>query len=326
MDFKDYYALMGVGRDATQDEIKRAYRRLARKYHPDVSKEPDAELQFKALGEAYEVLKDPEKRAAYDQLGRGWREGQDFRPPPGWEQGFEFSGGFGDGGQSRNPSGFSDFFESLFGGAKAGSHSAGYSGNAWQSGQGDDHHTLVEVSLEDAYAGATLGLDLRVPEYDATGRLSTRQRKLQVKIPAGVVTGKRIRLPGQGAPGSRGGKAGDLYLEVRIRPHRLYKVDGKHVYLDLPIAPWEAALGAKVQVPTLGGPVDLSVPKNARSGQKLRLKGRGIPVPGESPGDQFVVLQVVAPAAETVAQREVYESMARAFPFNPRAHLGGWCR
>jgi curved DNA-binding protein len=144
-----------------------------------------------------------------------------------------------------------------------------------------------------------------------------------VKIPAGVVTGKRIRLPGQGAPGSRGGKAGDLYLEVRIRPHHLYKVDGKHVYLDLPIAPWEAALGAKVQVPTLGGPVDLNVPKNARSGQKLRLKGRGIPVPGESPGDQFVVLQVVAPAAETTAQREVYESMARAFPFNPRSHLGG---
>ena len=319
MDYKDYYAVMGVARDATQDDIKRAYRKLARKYHPDVSKEADAERRFKELGEAYEVLKDPEKRAAYDQLGSDWRAGQDFRPPPGWDAGFEFTGG---GYTDADQAGFSDFFESLFG--RGGPfRSAGFSRTSHASGRGQDHHSLLEVGLEDAFNGATLSLQLRIPEYDPYGRLSTKLRKLQVKVPRGVTDGKRIRLAGQGGAGVNGGPAGDLYLEVRIKPHALYQVEGKDVFLNLPITPWEAALGGKVKVPTLGGKVDLNVPAGARSGQKLRLKGRGLPVPGEAAGDQFVVLQIVTPPADTAARKAAYEKMAADMPFNPRKHLGG---
>ncbi len=319
MDFKDYYAVMGLAREATQDDIKRAYRKLARKYHPDVSKEAGAEERFKAVGEAYEVLKDPEKRAAYDQLGTGWREGQEFRPPPGWDAGFEFSGG---GYTSSGEGVFSDFFETLFGGLGGTAHS-GFGRSAPRAGRGEDHHSTIAVTLEDAFHGATLALQLRVPEYDAAGRLTTRQRKLQVKVPRGVIAGKRIRLPGQGAPGLRGGQAGDLFLEVQLKPHSIYEVDGKKVFLNLPVTPWEAALGAKVQVPTLAGRVDLNIPAGARSGQKLRLKGRGMPVPGEVAGDQYVVLQIVTPPADTPARKAFYEGMARELPFNPRSHLGG---
>jgi curved DNA-binding protein len=319
MDFKDYYAVMGVERNATQDEIKRAYRKLARKYHPDVSKEPDAERRFKDLGEAYEVLKDPEKRAAYDRLGADWKAGQDFRPPPGWDAGFEFSGG----PAGTEHGGFSDFFESLFGRGGPFAQSHGFGGRTQRSGRGEDHHATVDVGLDDAYRGATLSLQLRVPEYDAQGRLHNRERRLQVKIPKGVTAGKRIRLAGQGGPGFNRGPAGDLFLEVRLKPHAIYQVDGKDVFLTLPITPWEAALGGKVKVPTLGGRVDLSIPAGARGGQKMRLKGRGLPVPGEAPGDQIVVLQIVAPPADTDARRALYEQMAREIPFNPRRHLGG---
>jgi curved DNA-binding protein len=319
MDYKDYYAVMGLARDATQDEIKRAYRKLARKYHPDVSKEADAERRFKELGEAYEVLKDPEKRAAYDQLGSNWRAGQDFRPPPGWDAGFEFSGG---GYSESERGGFSDFFESLFG--RGGHfHAAGFGHRAPASGRGEDHHSRVDVNLEDAFHGATLSLQLRIPEYDAKGRLSTHLRRLQVKIPRGVTAGKRIRLAGQGGTGHSGGPAGDLFLEIHIRPHSLYQVEGKDIFLTLPITPWEAALGGKVQVPTLGGRVDLAIPPGARSGQKLRLKGRGLPVPGAASGDQFVVLQIVTPPADDEAKKALYERMAQQMPFNPRTHLGG---
>ena len=319
MDYKDYYGVMGVARDASQDDIKRAYRKLARKYHPDVSKQADAEQRFKELGEAYEVLKDPEKRAAYDQLGSNWRAGQDFRPPPGWDAGFEFSGG---GYTEADEAGFSDFFESLFG--RGGQfHAGGFSRARRPSGRGEDHHARVEVGLEDAFQGSTLSLQLRIPEYDAHGRLTDRLRKLQVKIPRGVTAGKRIRLAGQGGAGFNGGPAGDLFLEVSIRPHALYQIDGKDIFLNLPITPWEAALGGKVEVPTPAGRVDLNIPADARSGQKLRLKGRGIPVPGAAPGDQFVVLQIVVPPADTQAKKELYQKMASEIPFNPRTHLGG---
>jgi len=319
MDYKDYYAVMGVARDATQDDIKRAYRKLARKYHPDVSKEADAERRFKELGEAYEVLKDPEKRAAYDQLGSSWRAGQEFRPPPDWDSGFEFSGG---GYTDADGGGFSDFFESLFG--RGGHvHAAGFGQRRRPAGRGEDHHSRVDVGLEDAFHGATLSLQLRVPEYDAHGRLSSHLRKLQVKIPRGVTSGRRIRLAGQGGAGYNGGPAGDLFLEIHLKPHHLYQVDGKDIFLTLPVTPWEAALGAKVQVPTLGGRVDLAIPAGARSGQKLRLKGRGLPVPGDAPGDQFVVLQIVTPPADSAAKKALYETMAREMPFNPRRHLGG---
>ena len=319
MDYKDYYAVIGVARDATQDEIKRAYRKLARKYHPDVSKEPDAERRFKELGEAYEVLKDPEKRAAYDQLGSNWRAGQEFRPPPGWDAGFEFSGG---GYTDADQAGFSDFFETLFG--RGGPfHGAGFSRRPYGSGRGEDHHSTIEVSLEDAYHGATLSLQLRVPGYDAQGRLSSKLRRLQVKVPRGVTSGKRIRLAGQGGAGLNGGPSGDLFLEVRLKPHPLYQVEGKDVFLSLPVTPWEAALGARVKVPTLGGMVDLNIPAGARSGQKLRLKGRGLPVPGDTPGDQYAVLQIVTPPADSETKKALYEKMAREIPFNPRTHLGG---
>jgi len=319
MDYKDYYAVMGVARDATQDEIKRAYRKLARKFHPDVSKAADAEVRFKELGEAYEVLKDPEKRAAYDQLGRNWQAGQDFRPPPDWDAGFEFSGG---GYSAPGRGDFSDFFESLFGRA-GGFRDGGFSRAGQVRGRGEDHHSKIDVSLEDAFNGATLSLQLRVPGYDAQGHLNEKLRKLQVKIPRGVTSGKRIRLAGQGGAGHNGGKAGDLFLEVWIKPHRVYQVEGKDVFLTLPITPWEAALGAKVKVPTLGGAVDLNIAAGARSGQKLRLKGRGLPVRGEAPGDQFAVLQIITPSADSEDRKALYEKMAREMPLNPRAHLGG---
>jgi curved DNA-binding protein len=318
MDFKDYYAVMGVARDATQDDIKRAYRKLARRYHPDVSKEADAERRFKELGEAYEVLRDPEKRAAYDQLGNNWRQGQEFRPPPGWDAGFEFSGASGGGADG----GFSDFFEALFG-QGGGFQRAGFSRARRASARGEDHHSKIEVALEDAFNGATLGVELRIPQYDEHGHLVAQARRLQVRIPRGVTSGKRIRLAGQGGRGSGGGSPGDLYLEVSIRPHPLYQVEGKDIYLNLPVTPWEAALGGKVQVPTPAGKVDLALPAGARSGQKLRLKGRGIPVPGEAAGDQFVVLQIVAPPADTPAKKALYEQMAREMAFDPRARLGG---
>lgn len=317
MDYKDYYAVMGVARDATQDEIKRAYRKLARKYHPDVSKEADAERQFKELGEAYEVLKDPEKRAAYDQLGSGWQAGQDFRPPPGWDAGFEFSGG---GYTDTGGRDFSDFFESLFG-QGGGFHGHPFGRRTTSSGRGEDHHSTIEVGLDDAFHGATLALKLRVPEYDAKGHLRMHERSLQVKVPRGVTAGKRIRLPGQGGPGRNGGPSGDLFLEVQLRPHPLYEVAGKDVFLQLPVTPWEAALGGRIEVPTLAGRVELAIPAGARSGQKLRLKGRGLPVPKGPAGDQFVVLQIVTPPADTPASRALYEQMAREMAFDPRAHL-----
>ncbi len=318
MDFKDYYAVMGLARDATQDEIKRAYRKLARRYHPDVSQEPEAERRFKELGEAYEVLKDPEKRAAYDQLGDDWRAGQDFRPPPGWDGGFDFAGG---GHSDTEPRDFSDFFESLFG--RGGMRGAGFAGAQARGGRGEDQHARIEIALEDAFNGATLGLQLRMPEVDANGRRVDRGRDIQVRIPQGVTTGKRIRLAGQGGKGFNGEAAGDLYLEVQLKPHPLYQVDGQDIHLTLPLAPWEAALGAKVAVPTLGGRVDLSVPAGAHAGQKLRLRGRGLAMKGRPAGDQIVTLQLTLPKADTEHKRALFETMAREMPYNPRAHLGG---
>ena len=319
MDFKDYYAVMGLARDASQDEIKRAYRKLARKYHPDVSKATDAEQRFKELGEAYEVLKDPEKRAAYDRLGQEWQAGQDFNPPPGWDAGFEFAGG---GYTDTAQSGFSDFFESLFGHGDF-QKTSGFGSDRQRSGRGEDHHARVEIALEDAFDGATLGFQLRIPEYDAQGRLTSHTRNIQVRIPKGVSSGKRIRLTGQGGPGFNGGTAGDLFLEVQLKPHRLYQVEGQNVHLSLPVAPWEAALGAKVEVPTLGGRVELSIPAGARSGQKLRLKGRGLAMAGKSAGDQVVVLQIVLPDADTEEKKALYRKMAQEMPYNPRIGLGG---
>jgi curved DNA-binding protein len=313
MEFKDYYDIMGVGRDATQDEIKRAYRKLARKFHPDVSKEADAEARFKEVGEAYEVLKDPEKRAAYDQLGANWKAGQDFRPPPDWDQGFEFHGG---GFTDADAAEFSDFFESLFG--------QGYArrpgGHGGFHARGEDTYARVLIDLEDAYQGATRSLTLKHSELGPDGRPHLRERTLNVRIPKGVKQGQHIRLARQGGAGIGKGEPGDLYLEVEFRPHPFYHVEGRDVFLDLPVAPWEAALGATVKVPTPTGTVDMKVPAGSASGRKLRLKGRGIPA--REPGDFYVVLRIALPPADSEAAREAYRDMHKAMNFNPRARLG----
>ena len=313
MEFKDYYKIMGVARDATQDEIKRAYRKLARKYHPDVSKEPDAEARFKELGEANEVLKDAEKRAAYDQLGASYKGGQEFRPPPDWNAGFEFSGGRFTGGDAED---YSDFFASLFGRESR----AGGARHASTHAKGEDHHAKVLIDLEDTYHGATRTITLRVPAVDTQGHAVTKDRVLNVTIPIGIRAGQHIRLSGQGSTGAAEGHAGDLYLEIEFRPHPLYRVDGRDLYLDLPVAPWEAALGATVKVPTLGGVVELKIPEGSVSGRKMRLKARGIP--GNPPGDCYVILSIALPPADTEAAKDLYRKMAHDLDFNPRTKLG----
>ena len=318
MEFKDYYKVMGVARDATEAQIKQAYRKLARKYHPDVSKEKDAEARFKELGEAYEVLKSPEKRAAYDQLGRGPQPGENFRPPPDWGSGFEFSGA-GDGASDRD---YSEFFESLFGAARRGR--GGFDPGRGDptpgdAGRGLDHHAKVMLDLEASLQGGSRTFTLRVPEIDAEGHLSAKERVLNVQIPKGILSGQTIRLAGQG--GSAGsGAAGDLYIEVDFQPHPLYRPDGRDLYLELPVAPWEAALGASVKVPTPGGLVDLKIPAGSRAATKLRLRGRGIPA--APPGDLYVVLQIALPPAGDEKAKAAYRALADAVPFNPRAHLG----
>jgi curved DNA-binding protein len=284
MQYKDYYQILGLTRTAEAAEIKRAYRKLARKYHPDVSKEKNAEEKFKELQEAYEVLKDPEKRAAYDQLGRNYRPGQQFRPPPDWAQRFGHSGG----GRFSEADGFSDFFSSLFGmsGAEAAPEAeAGY----------------LDVTLEEAFAGARRRVSLSE---------NGRARLVDVQIPAGVADGQALRIPGSGQRAA-------LIFRVRLRPHPLYSVQGRDVQIELPLAPWEAALGTKVAVPTLGGTVELTIPAGSQSGQRLRLRGRGFP--GTPKGDQLVSIKLVTPAAQSAQAREAYERMKRDFDFNPRA-------
>jgi curved DNA-binding protein len=300
MEYRDYYAVLGVERSASADDIKKAYRKLARKYHPDVNAEPDAEERFKAVGEAYEVLKDPEKRAAYDALGAGWRDHQQFQPPPDWEQRFEFGGG----GFTQHDAGFSDFFESLFG-----RHAFSQQGRRAGGFKGADEQARVGVTLEEAYRQDSI--EVTVPQSGG------RSRRLRVKVPAGIADGKRVRLRGQGGPGVGDGPSGDLYIEFRLVPHPRFRPDGRDVHLELPVAPWEAALGAEVAVPTLGGSVKLRIPPNSQGGGRLRLKGRGLP--GEPPGDQFVTLKVVLPPADSPAARALYERMAAELAFDPRA-------
>ena len=316
MDYKDYYKILGVQRGATQDEIKRAYRKLARKYHPDVSKEANAEEKFKELQEANEVLKDPEKRAAYDQLGSQWRQGQQFTPPPDWGTGFEHSRSHGFGGDD---AGFSDFFSSLFGarGGFAGG-GGGPRGRGFATA-GDSHTARIQIDLEDAFRGGTQTIELKSPQLSDDGHVTVQPRTLKVNIPSGVMEGQQIRLAGQGSPGVGGGPAGDLFLEIGLRPHRLFKVEGRDITVNLPVTPWEAALGATVQTPTLAGPVDLRIPAGAKSGQRLRLKGRGLPA--STPGDQYVEIRIVTPPATTPEARAFYEKMQQELPFDPRADM-----
>jgi curved DNA-binding protein len=311
MEFKDYYETLGVERNATQDDIKRAYRKLARKYHPDVSKDPQAEHRFKEVGEAYAVLKEPDKRAAYDRMGANWKAGQDFQPPPGWDAGFEFSGG----GDDQRAGDFSDFFETLFG--QRASHGGGRE-RRWNA-QGQDRHAKVMIDLADAYRGARRSIVLQVPVVDAQGHVSTQERTLEINIPKGLRAGQHLRLAGQGAPGMGDGRAGDLYLEIAFAPDPRFRVDERDVYVDLPLAPWEAALGAKVSLPTPDGSVELSVPPESQAGRQLRLRGKGIP--GDPPGDLYAVVSIVLPPARTDAAKAAYRAMKDALAFDPRASV-----
>ena len=308
MEFKDYYQTLGVARDAAAEDIKKAFRKMARKYHPDVSKEPDAEARMKEVNEAFAVLSDPEKRAAYDQLGQNYRAGQDFRAPPDWDAGFEFSGrGSPEGGAD-----FSDFFSELFGQRTGG----GFGGRARFRARGEDHHAKIMLDLEDAYRGASRTMTLRVPREDEQGRVTLAEHTLNVAIPKGVREGQLIRLSGQGNPGLGGGPPGDLYLEVHFKPHPRYRVEGRDVYAKLPLAPWEAALGAQVEATLPDGIVEVRIPEGSQAGRKLRLKGRGIP--GSSPGDLYLVMEVVLPPATTEKARDLYRTMERELAFDPR--------
>ena len=325
MEYRDYYKIMELERDATPEEIKRAHRKLARKYHPDVSKEKHAEARFKETAEAYEVLKDPEKRAAYDRLGANWQAGQDFQPPPGWnpgqqahagEPGFDRAAGVDQ----------SEFFEALFRGMGGNARTRRGGGQDHGQGQrgfdmhGQDQHAKIQISIEDSYHGAARTLQLRVPEEQSDGSITIRDRTLEFSIPKGIRAGQHIRLAAQGGPGYGQGSPGDLYLDVEFLPHALYRAEGHDVYMDLPVAPWEAALGVEIEAPTPTGRVEIKIPAGSAAGRKLRLKGRGLP--GKTPGDFYFVLKLVLPAADTDAAKKNYADMAAGFKtFEPRAAL-----
>ena len=313
MEFRDYYQILGVAKTATADEIKKAYRKQARKYHPDVSKEADAEIRMKEVNEANAVLSDPEKRAAYDQAGSRFRPGQEFQPPPDWGTGFEFSGD-GIHGTYGDSAEFSDFFSSLFGQAE------GRRGAGEYRARGGDHHAKVMIDLADAYHGTTQTISLRAARLDPAGHVVTDERTLKVQIPKGIKEGQHIRLAGQGSPGFGGGTSGDLYLEVHFKPDPRYRVEGRDVHENVPVTPWEAALGATIEVPTPAGSLRVNVPPGSQAGRKLRLKERGIP--GTPPGDLYLVLEVVLPPAATDKARQLYEEMAREMNFNPRQGKG----
>lgn len=307
MDYKDYYKELGVEKTATEADIKKAYRKLIRKYHPDVSKEADADKRTKELNEAYGVLGDAEKRTAYDDLGKQQAAGRPFRAPPDWGSSYEGGGGGAD----------NDFFADLFahaGGARGGRRGAPF------AMRGEDSHAAIEIDLADAYHGATRTINLRVPQADGAGRTVTRERTLDVNIPAGVMQGQQLRLGGQGQPGSGGAAAGDLYLEIRFRFDARYRIEGRDVFETVPVTPWEAALGASIDVSTPSGTVSVTVPEGSQNGRKLRLKGRGIP--GKQAGDLYLLLEVALPPADTERARELYQTMARELAFNPRQKNG----
>ena len=314
MEYKDYYKTLGLKRDASPDEIKKSYRKLARKYHPDVSKEDNAEAQFKQVSEAYEVLRDPEKRSAYDQFGNDWKAGQDFRPPPNSGRGAEFHGG---GFTNRDAGDFSEFFENIFG--QEHGHSQQRQGGF--NLRGEDAHTRILIDIEDAFLGSNPTITFTQTQGDAHGRPVVTERTLSVRIPKGVRQGQHIRLAKQGSPGIGQGEAGDLFLEIAFKPHRYYSAEGLDVYLKLPVAPWEAALGATIQAPTPIGPVKLKIPPNSKNGAKLKLKKRGIPA--KAPGDLIVIIDVVLPQANTEKVKKAYQDFQDTANFNPRESIGG---
>ena len=315
MKYKDYYEILGVERSAEEGAIKKAYRKLAHKYHPDVSKDPEGEAKFKEVAEAYETLRDPEKRAAYDQLGTQ-RAGQDFQPPPGWDT--QFGGG-----------------EMRFEDIDLADLLAGLTGRRPHGMRPDipipgrDYEVTAHISLDDAYRGTLVDLKLSVPDYDDSGRLHRVDRSFKARIPKGATDGQRLKLGGKGGKGINGGPNGDLYLNIALHPHSLYRVDGHDLYLDLPLTPWEAALGATVQVPTLGGEVSLKVPPGTSAGRKLRLARRGLPKPGgggggdshDHHGDLIAIVQIAVPSVLSDRERALFNELSDASTFNPRGHF-----
>ena len=323
--FRDYYEVLGVPRTATKEEIQHSYRKLARKCHPDVSKAKDAEEKFKEITEAYEVLKDPEKRQKYDQLGANWKAGQEFRPPPGWDVHFDF--GSGGAGQSEfqwgGAGGFSDFFETIFGGqphrgSPRGGRGRRGGGPVWTQA-GSDQEVTIRIPLEEAFRGVTKPITMQMQTVTPEGQLAVQEKSYEVKIPAGILDGQKIRLAGQGGEGTGGGPRGDLYLKVEIEPHSIYRMNGRNLTMDLPIAPWEAVLGAEVQITTLAGAVTLKLPAGTQNGQKLRLRGKGMPNPRGAPGDLYALISIVVPKEPSGRERELFEELQRVSDFRPRS-------
>ena len=311
MKYKDYYQALGVERNASADDIKKAYRKLARKYHPDVSKEAGAEEKFKDIAEAYQTLGDAEKRAAYDQLGQH-QPGQDFQPPPDWQHQFH------EAPFSTEDIDLSDLFASLSGaGRRRGG--GGWSANLQMPGQ--DYEVAVSITLEQAYSGTEVTLDLNMPDYDASGNVRRVPQTFRARIPKGATDGQRLRIAGKGGKGINGGRNGDLYLNISLRPHPLYRTTGHDLYLDLPLAPWEAVLGANVEVPTLAGAVRLKIPPGTQAGQRFRLAKRGLPKPHSGEGDLFAIVQIAVPAQLSEAQRALFEQLQKTSDFNPRSHF-----
>jgi curved DNA-binding protein len=317
MKYKDYYKILGVARDAKEEDIKKVYRKLARKYHPDVSKEPNAEERFKEVSEAYETLRDTEKRAAYDQLG-SHAAGQEFRPPPDWSQHF----GSGSPFESTGQGGFEDIdLADLLAGLTG--RARGRSGGRGREGPipGSDYEAMVRITLEQAFQGTEIELDLSVPEYDERGVAHRVPHRIKVRIPKGVIDGQKLRVPGKGGKGMQGGPAGDLYLDIQVQSHPLFRTSGHDLYVDLPLAPWEAVLGTSVELPTLAGAVSLKVPAGTRAGQQLRLGGRGLPRPGGKSGDLFALVSIVVPTVVSERERSLYRELSESSSFDPRAHF-----
>lgn len=320
MDYKDYYKILDITKEASKEEIKRAYRKLARKYHPDVNKDVGAEAKFKEVAEAYEVLNDEEKRKAYDSFGSDWKAGQDFRPPPNWDNPFQ---GGSHSSQHASSTNFSDFFESIFGGDRGNFSSEDFSSFSQEyHSPGRDLHAKISISLEDSYHGTKRAITLNKTVNEGDGHRSIKPQSLQVTIPKGIIEGQQIRLEGQGELGFGQGARGNLFLEIVFEKHSIFTVSKRDIFLTLPVTPWEAALGATIAVPTLGGKVDLKLPANSQTGKKLRLKGRGLSAKKQI-GNQYVILAIHTPAVKTTEQKELYEKMAKIMPYNPRSGFGG---